>query len=409
MKCFKIIVFVLVILQVQCLAQQKTFNYRRKVNSIQQEGWYTIQLPPDVFAHCARDFRDFRLYTINDTDTLEAPYLLKKRTTEVKRIEVELSAINRSKKDGVLFITFELSPEQKVNFIDLEFEETNYFAFVRIEGSQDNKEWFDIVDKERILSLHNANDAYEYNVVNFPVTNYKYLRVSVTSDTRLTFRRASFRNQEIKKGTFTNIPSHWVARQDKKAKQTIVDINLDHYRPVSDLTVEISNDKDYYRALRIDRLADSIQTQKGWIKNYQTVNEGYLTSFRPNEFSMDNELTSKLQLTINNYDNQPLTIKSITVAGPVIELLTFLKPGDTYLLYGNRFIDFPSYDITYFEEKIPETLPHLQLAQEENIAAPVEKTSALFESKYWLWAIMALVIGVLGFFTLKMMKNNAPA
>jgi hypothetical protein len=409
MKYNKIIFLFLVMVYGYGFSQHKNFNYKRKANAIAQEGWYAIQLPADIFAHCNRDFRDFRLYNINGSDTVEAPYLLKKRTSEIKRVEIDLTAINRSKKDGVLFITFELNPEQKVNFIDLEFEENNYFAFVRIEGSQNNKEWFEIVDKQRILSLHNANDAYQYNTVTFPTANFKYLRVSVASDTRLTFKHASFRDEEIKKGTFVNIPSTWRATQDKKTKQTVVDINLDHYRPVSDLTVEISNDKDYYRALRIDRLADSTQTPKGWIKNYETVNEGYLTSFRPNEFSIDNELMRALKLTINNYDNQPLEVKSIQVAGPVIELVALLKPGETYIFYGNNWMDYPTYDIAHFEEKIPKDLPKVELGPEQNIAAPVEKVSALFENKAWLWAIMVVVIGTLGFFTLKMMKSNAPA
>jgi hypothetical protein len=51
----------------------------------------------------------------------------------------------------------------------------------------------------------------------------------------------------------------------------------------------------------------------------------------------------------------------------------------------------------------------VELGPEQNIAAPVEKVSALFENKVWLWAIMVVVIATLGFFTLKMMKSNAPA
>jgi hypothetical protein len=399
-------VLMLMLASTWCFAQNSNFSYKRKLNAVPQEGWYTLTLPPDIFVHCHEQYNDLRLYSIQGNDTVLVPYLLKERNTEIKEQEVELTAINRSKKDGTLFMTFELQPGQKTNYLDLHFEEANYFAFVKVEGSQDKKQWFDIVNQQRIFAIANASVSYQHGVVVFPVSDYSYLRVSVRSDTPLTFGRVLFRHQQVSAGKFTNIPSRQTVRHDKNSKQTFIDLVPDHYRPVANVTIITDNKSDYYRSCELAVLTDSIQTQRGWVRNFRTATQGYLTSFKPNTFTFDNETTGLLQLTINNLDNAPLNILDIKVEGPEVELIANLKPGDTYLFYGNQSLPAPVYDITYFAEKIPAEPAAVTLGPEENIAAPASVSHALFENKLWLWGIMIAVIGVLGFFTLKMMKGN---
>lgn len=122
-------------------------------------------------------------------------------------------------------------------------------------------------------------------------------------------------------------------------------------------------------------------------------------------FSLDAEQTSHLRLIINNLDNEPLKITGIDVDGPAVELIAEMEPGNTYLFYGNRGLSAPYYELKHFEEKIPTASAVATLGEEESIAAPQTKISALFENKFWLWGIMIVVIGLLGFFTLRMMKG----
>ncbi|MBT1698338.1 DUF3999 family protein [Fulvivirgaceae bacterium PWU4] len=405
MKYNKLFVIVIILLGNTPVFAQDSFSYRRKVNGVQQKAWHTITLPPDIFIHCDRDLKDLRLYSIAGNDTTIVPYLLKKRSTEIKEQEAELTAINKSKKGDVLYMTFELPKDLKVNFISLAFQETNYFAFATIEGSNNKKEWFMLRENQRIFSLDNAVDSYEYSKVNFPITDYRYLRVSVRSDKQVTFERAVFRHQQITEGKYTPVPSRWSITDSKKTKQTVIDISLQHYQPLGNLRIKTDNSNNYYRYCEIAVLIDSVKTEKGWVKNYGTVHEGYLTSYTPNEFSLDGEQTSHLRLIINNLDNEPLKITGIDVDGPAVELVAELEPGDTYLFYGNRALSAPYYELRHFEEKIPTASATATLGEEQSIAAPQTKISALFENKFWLWGIMIVVIGLLGFFTLRMMKG----
>jgi hypothetical protein len=405
MKFNKILPLFLVMAGTLCFAQKTPFNYKRKVNDIPQEGWYTLTLPPDIFRHTNERFNDLRLYNISGTDTTEIPYIINIRERVVEKTEISLSIINKSKKNGVLFLGFELAPGQKVNYINLEFEEPNYFGFVQIEGSTDKKEWFEIISQQRIFSIENNYEHYENGVVNFPLTDFKYLRVGIKSDTPLTLTKAYFLNQKVKEGAFENIPLTWRVQEDKKAKKTIVNIKMDHYRPVSNLRVRFSNENNYYRSAEVAFVTDSVQTQKGWIKNYQIASTGYVTSYDSNTFDLGFRLTDEVWLTIHNYDNTPLMIKEIIASGAAVELKAFLKPQQTFLFYGNPQINSPSYDISYFTEKIPATATPLGFGPEENIATPPGKINALFENKFWLWGIMLTIIAVLGFFTLRMLRT----
>jgi hypothetical protein len=406
MKFNKIPVLLFVSMSTLGVAQEANFDYKRKVSDISQEGWYTITLPPDVFRHTQREFGDLRLYTIAGSDTTEVPYVLDIRNTEIQKTEITLPVINKSKKDGILFLGFELAPGQKVNQIRLAFTEPNFFGSVKIEGSPDKNDWFEIADNERVFSVNNTYEQYENGVVNFPITDYRYLRVSIKSDTPLTFSTASFLDQQVKEGTFENIPLTWKAEEDKKNKKTIVTIKLAHYRPVSNLHVQFSGTDDYYRSSEIAYVNDSTQTQKGWIKNYASIHNGYVTSYAPNSFDLGFQLTQEIRLTIYNYDNSALTISNIAVTGAAVELKSLLKPLETFLFYGDKSLYAPSYDLAHFKEKIPHTAPGLTLGPEENIAIPQENVNAIFENKVWLWVIMLTVIAVLGFFTLRMMKGK---
>jgi hypothetical protein len=93
----------------------------------------------------------------------------------------------------------------------------------------------------------------------------------------------------------------------------------------------------------------------------------------------------------------------------VIELASELKPGSNYLCYGNADSRMPSYDIAHFAEKIPDELTAVTLGAVEDLRAPVVTRSPLLESKRWLWAVIVVMIALLGYFTMKMMKQKSAA
>jgi hypothetical protein len=85
----------------------------------------------------------------------------------------------------------------------------------------------------------------------------------------------------------------------------------------------------------------------------------------------------------------------------------FTEPARYFLAYGNRHAGVPRYDIERFAANIPDVLQPLELGAEQALAKPeAAATSPLFKNKAWLWALMVVVIVVLGWFTVSMMRKR---
>jgi Protein of unknown function (DUF3999) len=385
---------------------QKDFSFRRKLNPIDSAGWYSLSLQSTIFQKTNPSFTDLRIYQFIEKDTLEAPYLLTIHERKITEGTLKLPALNQSKKDGKQYLTFELKKDQCVNSLDLEFEEINYDGTATLEGSADQKEWFQI-DEQRIISIQNGEMDFTSASLYFPKTKYRYLRVQIKADRLLTFSKATFKNQVIDPGILTAVPSTWKQSLDKPAKQSIVNISLDEFQPIVKLNVETEETNDYYRPFRLERLMDSTHSPKGWEYFYETIAQGYLTSIDKNEFYFNYALAKKLRLIISNADNAPIKIKALSLFSPKVDLIARLKPSsNSFLYYGNNAIGEPSYDLVVFKEKIPTTAPTISLMEEEKLTKEKEPVSALIENKIWLWVVMAAIIGVLGFFTLKMVTGR---
>src|SRR5687768_1707126 len=144
MKRNNLILYSLIL--ITSLSFGQDFNFKRKISGNSEEGWYSVVFPQDIFSHLKNDFSDVRLLSISGTDTTEIPYLLRVNEDEVAEETIALPVINNSKKDGKLFLTFE-NNGKKVNYLDLRFNQNNFFAFVKLEGSHDLREWFEITDQ----------------------------------------------------------------------------------------------------------------------------------------------------------------------------------------------------------------------------------------------------------------------
>lgn len=397
----------LLITSCACFGQQNDFQYRRTLPPIMQQGWYALTLPAEAFKNIQPDYADLRIISITGQDTLEVPYILEVKEDVATDEAVQLRELNKSRKDGKLFVTFELPKGLSVNYVDLDIEEKNFDAYVTLEGSTDQREWFEIAKRQRILSIQNNQVDFNSTILTFPETNYRFLRAQVENAKPLTLLSASFQRTTLKPGTFVTIDQQWNTKQNKSTRQTLIDITFNQYQTVNKLAFDIPNEVDYYRAYTVEVLRDSAQTPKGWTYYYNTLYNGYLTSIDNNTIGFPLTLAKKLRVTINNADNPPLTIRRITASSPQVQLIMRLNAGENYFfLYGSKDIEAPSYDLVHFKDHIPDSVTVITPQTEEYIGQPETHQPPLFENKLWLWATMALIIAILGFFTLKMMKNR---
>ncbi len=418
----------------QTVFAQNNFLYKRELKGIQQSNqteWYKINVPIEVIEKINTDFSDIRIFGVTNSDTLEAPFLTRKIMQKSENQKVDFNIINSSKKDNAYFFTLEKDnttrQEEATNLIKLDFENTNFDWRVTLEGSQNQNEWFEILNDYRIVSIQNEFTEYKFTRLIFPNSKYKYYRIKL-SDKSEKQSKNGFKNNEPKlnsasvflqktiEGNFEGleiISKNIEVNKDKK--QTIIDIELTHSVPIDFLSLEVKNDFDYYRNIQIKYLLDSTITEKGVIYNFVTLHTSTLSSIEKQNgsssfFINSNEKSKKYQIIIDNQDNQPLDIGQLEIKGYINQIFTRVSPSDKaisyFLMYGNERLQKPNYDIVRFQNTIPTDVTLLELDSEQKIPQKeVEKVTPLFENSLWLWLLMGTIILVLTVFTFKMMKK----
>ena len=391
------------------LGQMEAYHYQQELKGI-STTWHKFVLPNELYARTSQSLNDIRIYGVTEMqDTLEAPYLMRKRREKVSFTNVTFQLLNLSENEKGYYFTFELKEEKSINQIKLDFAQENFDWRIKLEGSQEQQEWFTLLEDYRILSIKNKETDYQYTNLSFPLARYRYFRVFIEADVKPELKQARISQRMIQEGNYRKYtPEKQLIKENKKRKQTEVEIKFSMPVRISRLHVPINDDFDYFRSLRIQYLSDSVKTEKGWKYNYRNLSSGSLNSMEKNEFQFDSRTVQQLKLIIDNQDNQPLSIGSIEASGYLHELnARFTEDATYYLVYGNKAATQARYDIERFTDNIPEALPALSMGQAIKIAKAEEvKSAPLFENKAWLWGIMAVIIVLLGWFSFKMMKKE---
>ncbi len=387
---------------------QHGYTYRRDISGI-SGPWHRITLPPELVGKTTQSLSDIRVLGIAaNGDTIEAPYLLQRDTEHHISTDVEYKLINSARRGKLYYFTFEVPEGATVSEIKTEFAQPNYDWKVNIEGSHNQNEWFTIIENYRILSIKNDQTDFQFTNISFAPANYRYLRMSIQSNEQPELKKAALTKLNIKEGvwnTFTVIQAN--TENNKVNRTTQIDIDLGVLLPVSRLRLYVADSLDYYRNISIGYLADSTITEKGMLYQYSNLLKSTMHSLQINEFTFTGTILRKLRIEIYNGDNAPLDIADFTVQGYRHELLVrFAEPASYFLVYGSSHARAPVYDISRFADKIPENSAFLQLGTETRMDTPRSATEGLFTNKLWLWALMGIIILVLGGFSLKMLRPD---
>lgn len=389
--------------------QKAHYSYKRELKGVSDQ-WHRIVLPDDVFGKISVDFTDIRIFGIKpNQDTIEVPYLLRVANEQIISKDIPFKVTNTSHNANGYYFTFEVPANELINQVNLSFNQENFDWRIKLEGSQDQKDWFTILEDYRILSIRNEETDYQFTKLVFPESKYHYLRLAMDSSVKPELSSARLERQEVSKGRFQSFTIRKMeVRESKETKQTEVEITLPMPVPVSYVKIGVAESFDYYRMLTVKYLADSIRTEKGWRYNYITATSGTLNSVEPNEFVFKSITTQKLKVLIDNQDNEPLTIDTFQVMGPEHELMArFTESADFYLVYGNNNAVRPNYDIERFASRIPSTIKEVTLG-EETIQEKAKESGVepLFMNKVWLWVVMGIIMVVIGGFSFKMMRSS---
>jgi hypothetical protein len=374
------------------------------------DQWQKIILPDDLFQEVKPDLSDIRIVGITGNDTIEVPYILKINADRIESKSVPFKLINQSKTNAGYHFTFETGSEELVNEIYLTLKQQNFDWKISLEGSQNQREWYSILENYRILSIRNDLTDFRFTTIAFPDSKYHFFRLNIESQSDPGLLTAEiFLNKNVP-GLYRNYKvNSFHTTENKDYNRTIIHAKLNSKAPICNLKIHVSDTVDFYRPLTIKYITDSTKTQTGWHKNYRTLTTGILNSIEKNEFQFTGVILDNLIIEIENRNNTPLKIDSISLSGYVYEIIARFNDNTAsyFLYYGNKNASKPDYDIKHFQDRIPENLSEASL--ERRVALdrePVSQIRPLFQSKWWLWGIICVIIGVLGWFSWKMLRGK---
>ncbi|MCU0419534.1 MAG: DUF3999 family protein [Cyclobacteriaceae bacterium] len=379
------------------------FTYQHSLPRVDSVGWYAISLVPDMLAHLPADFSDLRI-RLSDRDSTDIPYLIKVDDDAPATDYVTLRPVNISRKNGVLFFTVKLARDQPVNRAFLSFDEENWDARVTVEGSHDEKDWFQLTRDKRILSISEQAISYRSTQVEWPWSRFDYLRFAIAADKPLTLKEVSFVWQEKNRGHYTNFTAPIALKTNQK--QSVAKINLGAPSLVSKFAIAAPPGQKFYRTYRLERVTDSSQTEQGWIYYTEPLHTGVMTSYQTDTVHLAPTLCHMLQLTVYNDDNPPLAVRSVTFWSPRVRAIAYLPPGDYRIMYGNRSLRAPQYDVSHFERELPADIPVLQAGPAEELKKEQQQAARpWFQNPRWLWGILLAVATLLGYFTVRLLRK----
>ena len=389
-------------------AQINTYRYKRNLNGITDQ-WQALTLPSEVFGKLQSDLSDVRIYGTKGKDTIEVPFIIKENTATKTEQEVKYQLINKvAGKDGYL-ITLVPETNTPINKIDLQIGQQNFDWLVRLEGSNDNNNWYTLLNNYRITGIKNQSISYQFTTLNFDNAQYRYYRIFFNSKEQPKVESAKISKLGItnEKTRSTQIVS-FNSVNDQKLKQTIIDVKLKNAVPIVKIALDVLSNTDYYRPIKIECVADSFKISGKQNYNYLLLNEGFLTSIEKPEFDFKSPFTDRIKITIQNNDNQPLTIKNIVVKEAQYELVARLADTSYHyaLYYGNNKVSAPIYDLANFNQKISATIKPVVLDQEiKNPDLLIKADHSLVKNTYWLWALVTIAVVVLAYFAVRMLRE----
>lgn len=392
----------LLLIPVLVFAQES--DYKNEIIGVKDQ-WHRIPLNNDVLGQVQEDLSDIRIYAVSETnDTTEVPYFLEEQNTLQEKAGVSFKIINKSKSKNENYFTFKLNEPKEINEIFLDFKKENFNWNIDLQGSNDQKEWFNILEDYRILSILNKMTDYSFTTLKFPTAEYAYFRIKVKHNKKVNLRSATLQKTYERKVDLESVDNEFsVSDKDKK---TIIDLKLDKRLPISEITLKFADDFDFQRPINFEYLVDSFKTEKGWKYNYRSFTNSYVSSLDNNQFFVNEIFTNSIRITITNYDNQALKIEDVETKILKYNLVArFLSANnECFMTYGNKDLRQANYDIKNFKQNIPADLTSLSLGKQISL-----KTGEVIEesivTKWWLWAIIILIIALLGYSTLGMLKK----
>ena len=411
MNPMKLNKFIILLLSINGLFAQQ--NTTAKIKSVNENGLHKIVLPAEIRSFSKEDLSDFRIY---DAKKKEVPYFViqAKNQSKLNRFsEFKLISKNGIPKKKTTIIVE--TPKKTIDEIVLLITNSVVTKSFDISGSNDQKEWFGLINKAQLFNLQSVVGINVFKTLALPLSSYRYLKIEFDDKKTLPIN-------VLKVGVFTNkiinnkvqeiFPKSSIITQYPSQKKTRIRVVFDNQQIVNQIVFNTTNPNLYKRKGRV--YLNKIREIKHKTETYQkTISTFELNSDLKKPINMNQLFEKEFSMEIENEDNQPLVFSEIRFFQNQVSIIADLKAGEEYgIKTGNPKAIAPKYDLENFKSKMANKLPETTIykIKRQNSNTISVKEKSIWQQTWFMWLCIGLGgIAILYFTTnlVKDMKNNA--
>lgn len=398
--------FLIIILAVNSLlAQYKTTAI---VKTIKESGLHKIVLPAEIRSYSKEELSDFRIL---DSKEKEVPYYILQENEELSSSSFsECKIISKTLvQKNKTTIIFE-NPKTSIEEIILSIINTDVSKSYSISGSNNQKEWFGLVNNSILNGLKNSENTSVLKAIPLPLTSYRYLKIdfndkktlpiNVLKIGYLTTKTSNPKLEEV-------FPKSMRISQFASPKKTQIQVSFHNPQIVNQISFHITNPNLYRRNARIFVNKKSTTKQKKAIFQ-ETLSNFELNSDTKNTFNIPQILEKECFIEIENRDNPPLTLAKIKFFQKQIAVIADLKANEKYTIQtGNPKLPTPEYDLENFRNSIDNNLPEAKIYNIKHLDSQKTnlKNQSIWQQAWFMWLCIVLGGIAVAFFTKSLIKD----
>lgn len=396
------------------IAIAQDFNWKASVKPVTESGFYAIPLSADIVAKLEQEsLSDIRIIS----DNKEIPYVLKFKPIVKDQPSFMFMGIERmperDKKTEIIISTD--SNRERLDGFLLIIKNTSAKKYFSLSGSYDRQKWFAVkpsfeFDPAKALKLPKRTEIQF--AIDFPESDYNYYKLIVNDSVS----EPLFISGVGRVITSTNSNNEFTAVPDPvfspvkslNPKQSVFKIDFKEPYLVKKWEFWAKSPAFFLRDVSLAKQVKRINKRGKEELDYEVLENFKLASGKDQEKIFDNAVKEKtLCLIVQNDDNPALQFRQIKAYQQNCYLVSYLEKEKNYeLRFGNAKVGEPRYDISYFSDKITDSLASLPVQNIQPVqVAPVSVSKTIFSDKKWIWAGLVLIVGLLSFISFRMIKE----
>lgn len=383
------------------------WRYFRQATGNLKASYLAVRLDDAIYDRCQESLADLRII---DNANKEIPFKLVEKAGATDLVEQQANILNLSVTPGRTTFSVDMGEAARPhNRIKINTSNENFLASVKIEGADSQRSWHMLTDDRVIFNLQRGDNPASSNIVSYPESDYRYLRVTLTPDKQGELVRVE--NVAVERIQQKQSKERIVFRSDKglklskSAEGSFLILDLRYRQPANRMEIRC-DDKNFYRNTAIFGSNDK--------RTWNTLGSGTIFDFDTAQYK-ESKLTTSFSSTHNRYlkllvadqDDEPLTIRAVSVYD-YERALFFPNKGSGYrLYYGNSKAHMPSYDLEHiFPYLDPTKAAIINLGPERlNPEFEVPKRPWTEENRALFWGFLAISAVMLGFFSVRLIRQ----